>query len=473
MSEISVITQNNAVEFDKTRRDLLKDFLCKSSKRQASNGELELFISTCERLQLDPFARQIFAVFRWDTRVGKEVMNIQTSIDGYRAIAERTGRYQGQEGPYWCGPDGVWKDVWLSDKFPSAAKVGVIKAGHTKPTWAVARWSSYVQRTKRGIAKMWESMPDLMLSKCAEALALRKAFPQDLSGVYTDVEMAQAEIVDVEAPVKEPEPTRYGNGQEITDVFIRPTDDTTITKEICPEKFYWESLEGKRLGDDQDDKVRDYQGKTYTFHLKDKSPKQVKDANNAREYEWLLGVHEVRKRRKAREEEELRELKVALVQEAKELAIHSESKKEVLKEAYKRAGMRPTEGDKSLESFDAKRLERLIPFFIEAEKAASVGKPRAGTRRRSRVSANSRPRGVVGAVLREIRAPRKAERAAKAQVYREQITAHLRSLGSEDQSNQAWWSLLSIVNLPPSTRIEQIGFKMLNTMIRSMERVTV
>jgi phage recombination protein Bet len=145
-----------------------------------SNDELRLFAYACQRTGLDPFSKQIYAI----KRGGK--MTIQAGIDGLRSIAERTGQLDGSE-TLWCGDDGQWTDVWLGSKPPAAAKTTIWRKGAGHPFTGVARFADY--NAGQGL---WSKMGATMIAKCSEALALRKAFPADLSGVYSTDEMEQA-----------------------------------------------------------------------------------------------------------------------------------------------------------------------------------------------------------------------------------------------------------------------------------------
>jgi phage recombination protein Bet len=161
-------------------------------------AELSSFLHLCQRTQLDPFSRQIYLIGRYDKRKQRTVFTPQTGIDGYRVIAQRvtgqTGGTYGYEDTLWCDSAGRWRDVWLSDDPPAAAKVTVIRNGQRFS--AVARFSEYAETWPDGNLKaMWAKMPSGQIAKCCEALALRKAFPHDLAGVYTSEEMAQADNV--------------------------------------------------------------------------------------------------------------------------------------------------------------------------------------------------------------------------------------------------------------------------------------
>ncbi len=158
----------------------------------ASNGDLAVFHHVCQRTGLDPFARQIFMI----RRDGKQT--IQTGIDGLRLVArravDRTGETLSIGSPQWCGADGQWRDVWLDEEPPAAARVMVKRGDGEFP--AVALWREYRQTKRDGsITSMWATRPAGQLGKCSEALALRKAFPQDLSGVYATAEMDGHDVV--------------------------------------------------------------------------------------------------------------------------------------------------------------------------------------------------------------------------------------------------------------------------------------
>ncbi len=143
----------------------------------------------------------------WDSKLRCEVMTPVVTIDGFRSRASRTAEYEGQTEPQWCGQDGVWRDVWLENSYPVAARIGVWRKNFRSPAYGVARWSTYCATDKDNNPKRnWQKMPDLMLAKCAEALALRKAFPAEFGGVYAQEEMEQSTITVTPEPAREERP---------------------------------------------------------------------------------------------------------------------------------------------------------------------------------------------------------------------------------------------------------------------------
>lgn len=189
---------NEIMIFDKEKENLLRDMFFK----EFSESEFKMFIYACQRTGLDPFMKQIYAVKRWDTRLKKNTMTIQTSIDGYRLIAERTGKYCPGRKPVFeydenknlisatsyvkkLTEDGIWHEIDCE-----------------------AFFDEYCQTVKDKITGevktigMWGNMQRNQLAKCAESLALRKAFPAEMSGIYTKDEMKKSYEPTVEADIE-------------------------------------------------------------------------------------------------------------------------------------------------------------------------------------------------------------------------------------------------------------------------------
>lgn len=174
----------NKIDFNKEQIDLIKTQIAPGT----TDDQLKLFLYQCKRTGLDPLTRQIYCVLRnsknRDTGQWEKRMTIQTAIDGFRVIAERSGDYGGQGEPIFNEVDGKL----ISVKVTVYRFRGDIRY---EAAVGVAHWNEYVP--DGGQDKMWLKMPHAMLSKVAEALALRKAFPQDLSGLYITEEMHQAD----------------------------------------------------------------------------------------------------------------------------------------------------------------------------------------------------------------------------------------------------------------------------------------
>lgn len=188
---------------------LIKDTYAKG----CTDNEFRLAMETARHLRLDPVAKQIYFIKR-----GNNVA-VQVSIDGMRLVAERTGKYAGQLAPQWCGLDGKWVDVWLGNGPPAASRIGVLRHDFAQPLYTVARYQSYVQTSANGSPNtFWHRMPDVMIAKVAESLALRRAFPSELSGCYSPEEMGQA--TNGESTPAAPATNRNGPGDEYSGILL-------------------------------------------------------------------------------------------------------------------------------------------------------------------------------------------------------------------------------------------------------------
>jgi len=161
------------IDFSEDQVNLIKSQIAKD----CNNDELKLFMYQCKRTGLDPLTRQIYAI----KRAGR--MTIQTSIDGFRVIAERSGTYAGQDEP-----------IWIDDEngMPIKCTVTVYRFSPTGQRYPAGVGVAYFKEYYPNPMNLQKTMPHTMIAKVAEALALRKAFPQDLSGLYTADEMQQS-----------------------------------------------------------------------------------------------------------------------------------------------------------------------------------------------------------------------------------------------------------------------------------------
>lgn len=173
---------------------------------KATSAELGVFLHQCQRLRLDPFTKQIYLIYR-KTKDGDkwvEKPTTQIGIDGFRVTRDRIAREQGLRVEYadtvWYAADGQAYDVWLWDYEPAACKFTVLVDGRRFP--AVLRFNEYCQRNRDGERTgRWRDGFAHQIEKCAEADALRRAFPNDLSGVILE---DAAPLSDPDAPDRLP-----------------------------------------------------------------------------------------------------------------------------------------------------------------------------------------------------------------------------------------------------------------------------
>lgn len=201
---VPVKPQLSLAQIDASVIDALRKLCLDADGKPATENEVMAFAQYCAKKGLDPFSKHCYFIKDKRGRV-----SYQISIDGLRGRAEATGRYRGRLGPYWMGKDKTWHDYWVEDGAPLAARVGVLREGWTEPCWGFARFKSFA-----GIVQdytPWGKAPDNQLAKCAEAQALRAAFPEVCGGLYLSedytagVESVDGEIIpEPEAPAPAP-----------------------------------------------------------------------------------------------------------------------------------------------------------------------------------------------------------------------------------------------------------------------------
>ncbi|MBD2653132.1 recombinase RecT [Synechocystis sp. FACHB-383] len=160
-----------------------------------TDSELSLYGMVCSRLKLDPFAKHIYAIQR------KGKWSFEPSIDGLRAIAERTGLYAGSDEPLYDEGLTAYEFLAANRKIPRVCKITVWKIvqGIRCPFTGTATYDEYCQKYDGKATGKWQESPLNMMSIAAERQALRKGFPQCNSAqdeVNNVVEAIEVEAAD-------------------------------------------------------------------------------------------------------------------------------------------------------------------------------------------------------------------------------------------------------------------------------------
>ncbi len=147
---------------------LSEQFLREAYAPKISATGFRRFIEEAKHRGLDIVTKEIWAI----PGFGDSPEIIMPSISGYRKLADVTGLVQGTDGPYWCGDDGVWVDIWLSDAPPAGAKFTVFRRDREGPITGRVTWRARARRTKDGrLMGKWADMPAEMLAINAERQA--------------------------------------------------------------------------------------------------------------------------------------------------------------------------------------------------------------------------------------------------------------------------------------------------------------
>ncbi len=174
-----------AVQGEAPKNDLLRMVMYP----QLLPEEFDVFLEICRQRSINPWLRRVIPKVEKGQSGEREIVYV-TAVEHLRLIAERTGRYAGQEAPQWCGDDGHWMEFWPHKHAPAGARVGVLKVGFGKACWGVVRFDELAQFDERGeLQEHWAKMPAGQLAKCAEVAALRKAFPEECGGLYVREEL--------------------------------------------------------------------------------------------------------------------------------------------------------------------------------------------------------------------------------------------------------------------------------------------
>lgn len=153
-----------------------------------SEAQFDFVMHVCARRGLDPWMGHVTATVVQDASTGLPALDIVTTYAAVRLLSERTGLYDGENAPQWCGPDGVWVDVWDDQggsNFPLAAMKTVRRRDITEPFVGVAMWGEYAEIVDGKVSDNWKKHGVRLLAERAAILGHISAFPEECSSIYS------------------------------------------------------------------------------------------------------------------------------------------------------------------------------------------------------------------------------------------------------------------------------------------------
>lgn len=224
MSNLSTANHFNPEQTRLIKRTIM------SGKTEPTDNDLALFGLICQRTGLDPFSKQIYAI----ERSGK--WTFQISIDGLRAIADRTGTYAGSDEPLYDEGIDLYQFEMEGRKLPTVCKVTVWKIvqGIRCPFTGVARFSEFEQKPyANGKPGLWQEKPCHMMAVRAESQALRKAFPQVAQVEEYTGSSAPSYVTEAQwEPVSGAETPRQYLIRRLTDEGVDPSANADKIKQL-------------------------------------------------------------------------------------------------------------------------------------------------------------------------------------------------------------------------------------------------
>lgn len=219
VARIQTVEPLRAREYSPAQLSLIK----RTVAADCNDSEFSLFVEVCKRVGLDPFRRQIYAVVYSKDNAEKRKMSIITGIDGFRAVAARNRDYRPDDAEPQIVYDPDLKDPATNPLGIERAVVRCFKLSPDHqwyPVIGVAYWHEFAPckevwawdeaaHKKQPTGKFelpkdskWRTMGRVMIVKCAESQAIRKGWPEDLSGIYAPEELDATEVLDANQMVQ-------------------------------------------------------------------------------------------------------------------------------------------------------------------------------------------------------------------------------------------------------------------------------